>query len=113
MIIENYTFGRITVNRMEYSNDLIIFPDKVKSNWWRREGHLLNVEDIQEILDFKPEVLIIGTGMNGIMEVNDEVQTKLSEGGIEFYIERTPKAVELYNRICQEKKTVAALHLTC
>ena len=73
--------------------NLIIFPEKINSNWRRKIGHLLSEDDIAEILDYKPEVLIIGTGASGLMKVDDRLKDKLKSLGIEFIIKKTAEAV--------------------
>jgi len=112
MIIESYLFGRMKVDGDVFDSDLIIFPEKVKSSWWRTEGHYLQMKDLGEILDYNPEVLIIGTGYFGRMDVADEVIKRLEETGIKYYIEKSSKAVEIFNKI-DSKKKVGAFHLTC
>ena len=113
MKIKSYKFGSMTIGDTTYHSDLIIFPDKIKSNWWRKEGHNLQMEDLQEILSFKPEVLVIGTGKFGLMKVDSNVVNTLNEQGIELITEKTSKAVEKFNAIHEEASTVAAFHLTC
>lgn len=113
MTIEHYSFGRIVVNGKTYTQDLIIFPDRINSSWWRKEGHLLQLEDLQEVIKEKPELLIIGTGYYGVMKVPEELLSILRAKGIEVIIKKTAEAVEVYNKNCLEKKTVACLHLTC
>src|SRR5262245_49548783 len=65
--IEHYEFGRIVVAGQEEQRDLIILPDRVVRNWWRREGHALVLEDLDDVLDDLPERLVIGTGAYGRM----------------------------------------------
>ncbi|MCK4715927.1 MAG: hypothetical protein KAT54_03900 [Candidatus Marinimicrobia bacterium] len=113
MKIKNYKFGSMTIGNITYHNDLIIFPNKIKSNWWRNEGHNLQMEDIQEVLSFKPEVLVIGTGKFGLMKVDNNMVKTLDEQGIKLIVEKTSKAVEKFNAIQEEASTVAAFHLTC
>jgi len=60
----------------------------------------------------KPEVLIIGTGMYGAMEVPEETREYIRSKGVEIIVEKTKKACELFNEL-KDKKVVAALHLTC
>jgi hypothetical protein len=36
--LEDYSFGRIVVDGEEQTRDLIVTPDRVVTNWWRREG---------------------------------------------------------------------------
>ncbi len=113
MRISHYSFGRIIVDGKTYTSDIIIFPDRVKSSWWRLEGHLLQIPDLKDIIDEKPPVLIIGTGYYGTMRVPDETVKHLESIGMDVYIHNSKDAVELYNKISSERPTVAALHLTC
>jgi hypothetical protein len=49
--LEDYSFGRLTVDGQEHTRDLIVLPDRVVSDWWRREGDSLAMEDLDEVLD--------------------------------------------------------------
>jgi hypothetical protein len=112
-MIDNYSFGSITIKGKTYSSDVIIYPERVNDSWWRKEGHNLSIEDIQEILDFHPEALIIGTGNPGLMKVPGRVADEITSKGIELHVSGTGKAVLKFNELCTRKRTVAALHLTC
>lgn len=113
-MIESYDFGHITVNGKSYHSDVIIFPNRVKDDWWRKEGHRLCIEDLEDVLEAKPDVLVVGTGYSGLMKVPMEVKQYLEERGIEVVVQRTRKACETFNQLAQsEKKAVAAFHLTC
>ena len=37
--IDRYEFGRIVVDGHQETLDLIVLPDRVVRNWWRRDGH--------------------------------------------------------------------------
>lgn len=114
LMIDSYRFGRITVDGAEYTRDLIILPDRVKSDWWRAEGHRLRVEDLEEVLAHEPDVLVVGMGAYGLMKVGDDVKKALTETGILLKAERTAEACDVYNELVEEgKQVVAALHLTC
>ena len=112
-MIDSYSFGSITVNGKRYTSDLIIYPDRVESSWWRKEGHDLCMEDLQDVLRYRPEVLVIGKGKPGLMAVGADLVEQLAQRGIEVHTAPTAKAVKLYNRLSPERKIVAALHLTC
>jgi hypothetical protein len=112
-MIDSYDFGRIVVDGKAYTSDMIIFPDKVKDNWWRKEGHALHIEDIESVIKEKPEVLIVGTGNYGLLKVLQETKEYIESKGIELIVEPTEKACEIYNKVPKDKKAVAALHLTC
>lgn len=114
MVVESYEFGRIVIDGVSYSSDIIIFPTRVRSGWWRKRGHELNPEDIEEILEERPELLIVGTGYNGRMEVLPETKRILEENGIKLIEARTQDACRMYNEEAKAgRKVCAALHLTC
>jgi len=112
-MIDSYSFGTITIDGNKFTKDLIIYHDHITLNWRRKTSHLLTENDIAEILDYKPEILIIGTGSRGLMKVDDKLKEKLKALGIEFVIKKTAEAVKEYNEIFKDKKVVCALHLTC
>ena len=113
-MIEDYGFGRIVIDGKTYRQDVIVFPDRVKPNWWRKEGHSLCLEDLKDVLEDPPEVLVVGTGYAGLMRVPREVREKLEEMGIRVVVEKTGKAYRTFNRLLSEgRRVVAALHLTC
>lgn len=114
MPIESYRFGLIKIDGTEYRQDLIVFPDKIKSNWWRRQGHSLAVEDLQDVLEFKPELLIIGKGASGLMEIPAATEQALQDAGIEVISQNTSQACSTFNEQAESgKKVVGAFHLTC
>jgi hypothetical protein len=113
MKIEAYEFGRMVYGGKTYKSDLIIYPDRVDSSWWRLKGHLLQIDDLKDILKEEPGILIIGTGAVGVMKVPKELKQHLEEKNIELYVERTGKAVEVFNSADKSKKVIGAFHLTC
>lgn len=112
-MIEFYDFGKITIDGKHYKTDVIIFPDHVNDGWWRKEGHRMSIEDLKDVLQAKPEVLVVGTGYYGSMKVPNEVKEYLTSKKIELVIENTREAYKTYNRLTPTKRVVAAFHLTC
>jgi hypothetical protein len=110
--LEGYSFGRIVVDGEEQTRDLIVMPDRVVTNWWRREGHSLAVEDFGEVEDELPETLILGTGAYGRLRPPRAVLDELARRGIRVEALHTDEAVRRYGEI-DESRTAAALHLTC
>jgi hypothetical protein len=112
-IINKCQFGKIIIDNREYCSDVIIFPDKIHNNWWRKSGHSLIINDLKLVINYKPEVLIIGTGIFGLMHVDNITLAKIKEYGIEnIIIMKTKPACKKYNQV-QSIKKVAALHITC
>ena len=112
-MIESYSFGQILINGKKHNSDLIIFKDHIFDNWWRREGHKLCIDDIEEIINKKPDILIIGTGYYGLMKVPLELIKYLEANNIEVIIKKTKDACDEYNALHQKKNIIAAFHLTC
>jgi hypothetical protein len=114
MKIEEYSFGRMKVNGKTYTDDVIVFPDRISAGWWRKEGHSLVPEDLEEVIAYHPDTLIIGTGHSGVMEVPESTVEKLKEEDIEVIFKPTREAVELFNRLSGPgKRVVGGFHLTC
>ena len=113
-MIEDYGFGRITVDGRRYEADIKIVAGKVVAGWWRKEGHSLDAGDIDDILAANPRVLVVGMGQPGRMQVSGDLRSILGERGIGLVEEPTAEAVLTFNRLFSEGKSVAgAFHLTC
>ena len=114
-LIESYVTGRsMRVAGKTYTTDLKIIGDTVKDNWWRRQGHRLLSDDIVDILESRPDVLVVGTGYAGNLDIPANLRRDLAERGVRLLSERTAEAVELFNRHRAQNENVAgAFHLTC
>jgi len=113
MKIERYSFGSITIDGRTYTSDVIIYPERVDPSWWRKEGHILSIKDLDDVIKAKPDLLIVGTGAYGVMKVPKETISYLESKGIEVQIDLTKNAVELFNKLQSDRKVIAAFHLTC
>jgi hypothetical protein len=110
--IEGFRFGRVTIDGSVETRDVIVLPERVVRGWWRREGHGLALEDLDEVLDELPERLLVGTGAYGQLRPDPGTLETLRELGVEVEVLPTAEAVERYARL-DPRKTAAALHLTC
>jgi hypothetical protein len=113
--IHSYQFGKIQIDDLIYTDDIIILPNgKIIASWWRKQGHFMTRDDIFTLLNSRPDKLIIGTGSSGGMKVDPKLISYLSDNGIETIIHRTQKAVQMYNRADKPDDHVGAcFHLTC
>ncbi len=118
-MIESYEFGVVRIDGTEYHSDVIIYPEssyggcRVDGSWWRKEGHRLDRADLETVVMARPEVLVVGTGCYGRMEIPAETSEFLKDAGIELCAEPTRQACEKYNQLKGRRKVAAALHLTC
>lgn len=116
MLIESYSFGRMDIDGKEYQNDLMIYADEIHPNWIRKSGHQLVSEDLDWIVEKNPDLLIVGKGSSGLMELTDRTRAFLQENDIDLWIGKTDEAVDHFNSEMDSdsQKTVsAAFHLTC
>lgn len=111
--IEAYDFGSITIDGKTYTRDLIICPERIRTDWWRREGHSLVPEDLEPVIGLEPGVLIIGCGRDGRLTVPGETRDWIERRGIELIDLPTREACDRYNELASESRVIAGLHLTC
>ena len=110
--IEEYSFGHIVVDGQEHIKDVIILPGRVVSNWWRKDGHSLVMEDLEDVLPDLGKHLVIGSGAYGRMKPDPRTIEQLKARGIEVEILQTADAARRYGEL-DGASTTAALHLTC
>jgi len=115
-LIESYDFGSIVINGKKYTSDVIVFPDRVIDDWWRKEGHRIYLDDLKEILNCEPEpeMLVVGTGYYGLVKISSEVETILKSQKIGLMAQPTKEACQTFNRFLKSNsRVVGAFHLTC
>ncbi len=114
MHIDAYHFGRMTVDGVDYTSDLILLPGGVRDGWWRGEGHRLAVADLDAVAEATPAVVVIGTGASGCMQVPAATREWLEARGAAVEAAPTGEAVDRYNRhAAAGERVVGCFHLTC
>ena len=113
--IENYSPGRVVVDGDELNRDVIVLPGRVVPNWWRRDGHSLVVEDLEDVLDELPERLIVGCGYSSRLQPDPSVIEVLRQRGVKVEALPTEDAVARFEELEARNPAAvaAALHLTC
>jgi len=120
-MIEEYHFGSITIDGKTYNHDVEVRWSGEVLSWWRKESHVIDIDDIKRAVEQNPDVIIIGTGESGIAEVTEEAKKEIKSKGIELIIDLTEEAVKTFNIIKEEsekeegkqKKVIGLFHLTC
>jgi hypothetical protein len=110
--LKDYRFGHLVVDGREESRDVIVLPRRVVRNWWRKDGHGLVLEDLDEVLAELPARLIVGTGATGQLRPDSSALDQIRHRGIDVEVCRTEEAVRRYAD-ADPASTAAALHLTC
>lgn len=113
------SFGSITINGKRYGQVLIVgetVQEREEKKLYSLFGttHYIGNWEVEKLLSNKPEVIIIGSGQSGVLEVTDDVRQKLIAEGAKLKILITPEAIKEYNKLVAEGKKVNALiHTTC
>ncbi|RME88533.1 MAG: hypothetical protein D6770_06760 [Anaerolineae bacterium] len=120
-VITRLTWGQIEVTysgKTHRFRDCKIGPQGAREWNWKETGTRhqpgIQVADIEEILGQGVEVVILGCGRLRALGVTPEVEETLKQRNVEYHIEETGRAVELYNRLASQGRRVGGLfHTTC
>jgi len=117
--VDSTKFGEIIIDNKRYGQVLII-GDSVKERDAEKltalfgTTHKIGDWETKSLLEENPEVIIIGTGQDGMLEVDKNFLARTAAGGREVITTVTPEAVKLYNEKAAAGKRVNALiHTTC
>lgn len=116
---EKSWFGGVRINGQDW-RDVIVVGEEIEERDDARLDQVLGGDhwigdwEVEELLSNNPEVVIIGNGTGGLLEVTSEVEEKFKTAGVELRILLTPQAISEFNKLYQEGKKVNALiHTTC
>ena len=111
-------FGTITVGGKTHSRDICIRVNgkvKKRKKEVAREhygsSHTIGPKELEKVCKGGPEIVFIGSGHSGKVELNEEGQRYLSQRSIDCQVAPTPEAVEAFNAC--EKRKAALIHVTC
>jgi hypothetical protein len=115
MKFQQFSFGQIRIDGVEYGYDVVIDRGKVgkrkkKASKKFREAFGRTPLSLAENIPWKCRRLVVGTG-EGALPVMDEVKREAKRRKIELLILPTEAAIELMNTGAE--KTNAILHVTC
>jgi len=119
--IEAFEWGRFQINGQNHSADgegagKDVFVHSVSVlPWSDRKGHRLKPHMVACILGKEIDILVIGNGVHGAIEVTGKTKKAIRSAGIkELIIQRTPEACQTYNKLFTDGERVALLaHGTC
>lgn len=110
--IDGTSFGSITVDGKRCPHDVWIFADG--SIRRRDRDHEFTLDELDLLLDGKPELVVVGTGQSGCVRIDDDATREASRRGVNVIGDITPRALKLYNEAADAKRRVAgAFHVTC
>jgi hypothetical protein len=114
-MIDSTEFGSITVDGKTYHSDnFIVSWDGEVRKVHTAIRHLLGKSELDEVLKKEPELIVIGTGVSGLLEVSEEVRNTCKEKGIELVEMLSKEVIKKFNdALKQGKRVVGFIHVTC
>lgn len=111
-------WGYITVEDAGRFRDAKLWPGGCRAWDWGETGtrHRPGIQpgDVQELLDHKPDVVVLSRGRHMRLEICAETLALLTAQDVIIETCETGAAIELYNRLIASGAAVAALlHSTC
>ncbi|AEH23734.1 Mth938-like domain-containing protein [Pyrococcus yayanosii] len=111
-------FGRITIDGRTFEHDIVVYPsgriDRRRKEISKRKhgtSHRLDPEELKEYLKEDFDVLLVGTGIYGMLSLLPEAKELVKNREV---IEKpTPEALELFEELRKEKRVLAIFHVTC
>lgn len=105
--IQAYAQGKVTINEREYSESLVLSPDKIIQPWPVTSVEQLQVQHLECIFDLKPDVILLGTGEKQIFpEV--EILGHFTQQGYSLEVMNTGALCRTYNILVAEDRHVIA-----
>ena len=117
--INSTKFGEITINGKKYGQVLIVGNvvferDEERLRELFGTTHQIGDWEIESLLKENPEIVIIGTGQEGVLKPEKDFLEQMERVKVEVITAITPKAIEIYNEETEKGKQVNALiHTTC
>lgn len=116
--IDNLSFGSIIIDGKKYRHDVIIYPNgevkRRKGGFFMFGGHTIKREEVEELCNSNPEVVIIGTGTSGKAKLSEEGKSLLKSRGLEVFEASSYEASKKFNELVGLGKKVGAIfHITC
>lgn len=116
--IEKTKFGSITIAGVEYEHDVLIRLDgkvvkrkKKLSKEVYGTSHILSLAEAQFVYEKTAEVIIIGSGQEGMLKLSDEAAAFLDEKRCKVKLLPTPEAMQAWNKA--KSPAIGLFHITC
>lgn len=105
----SYSENTVTINQMEYKNNLLVTPSIIKPV---EITNIAELDDLflEEILTHKPDIIIFGTG-NTIKYPANNILKKLQQVRIGFEVMPVPALCRTFNYLIGEGRNVVGVLL--
>jgi len=116
---DSSSFGEVVIDGRGYGDVLVVGNEVEERNDLRLNqelgsDHLIGEWEVKKLLSNQPEIVIIGAGTGGALQVTPEIRKRFKKAKVELIILTTPRAIEEYNGLVgMDKKVNALIHSTC
>jgi len=115
--ISDLSWGHIEVEGFGEFRDVKLYPGGAREWRWQETGteHTPGVQfaDVQELVENGVEVVVFSQGVYSRLKVQSETLNKLEDLGVESHVYKTSEAVEIYNKLREDKLVGGLFHTTC
>jgi len=101
----------VVVNGEAHHTSLLVMPERVVPGWRPQRFADLQVEDLADLAEYDPEIVILGTGKHQSFPL-PSLYRSLAERGIGLEVMDTGAACRTYNILmAEDRRVLAALML--
>ena len=116
--IDSFKFGAIFIDGKKYKRDVFLFPDGTlrerKRGFWRLGSHSIKKEEVGELIEASPDIVIIGTGAMSRAKLTPDAESAVREANAELMVLPSKEAARKWNeQIGLGKRVAALIHITC
>ncbi len=105
--ITSYERGEVRINESRFNRSLIVMPEQLLEDWEPQRFEELTAEHLRAVLQWQPEMVILGTGATQRFPA-PEIQRLFVDAGIGMEVMDTAAACRTYNIVMAEGRRVAA-----
>jgi uncharacterized protein len=106
-VVTGYGADHVLINKVRHEGNLMLSAERIVTGWAPAGFEALTAEDFAALLEFSPEVVIIGTG-GRLRFPAPALLRPLIEAGIGFEVMDVAAACRTYNILATEGRVVAA-----
>ncbi|HIO92217.1 MAG TPA: hypothetical protein EYG68_05145 [Leucothrix mucor] len=109
--ITGYNDKSVHVNNKAFDTGFIVTPNSFIPDWQPQRYSELEIHHLKALFDFKPDVILLGTGIKQTYPPKD-IYLAFIKSGIGFEIMDTQAACRTFNILISEDRHVAAALFT-
>jgi hypothetical protein len=109
--LKRIAFGDIHINNHVFNrDDFFLFNNLVEPT---EKSHSVTKQDFSHMMLREPEIIIIGTGFNNAVKINEEVYELAKKSDIRILELPTPEALKRFQELSKKRNVAARIHITC